>query len=275
MLDMSGTVPEVLYVFPYQNTKVGDSRYHQHDFPEISIMVDGCADYLIGDQHHHITKGQVLVFNPHTWHQDSQPMGTFSYQVHIGFRNFVLPGIGSDKLPFANSVIDLGNQWHDFFAVVHQLIDENHRQALGKQLLERAMVTELLVYLLRALPENCVADDQILGGEQPSDSPAEAQALVTQATYYLNAHYDDDVSLARLAASLHVSNAHLSRLFKTVTGETPSNYLTRIRLQRAEELLQNDQLTIKEVANRVGYLDPLYFSKLFKKHFGRTPSAQR
>lgn len=272
MLDLAGSVPEILYVFPYTNHKPGTSPYHQHDFPEISIMVKGCADYRIVDRYYHITQGQVLVFNPHTWHQETQPVGTSSEQVHIGFRHFVLPGIGSDQLPFASSVIDLGTQQTAFFNVVDQLIQESSQRALGKLLLEQSLVTTLLVYLLRALPENAVADDQILGGEE---SPAESQAVVTQALYYLNAHYAEDVSLAQLAADLHVSSAHLSRLFKTVVGQTPSNYLTDIRMRRAAQLLPNDTLTIKEVAGRVGYSDPLYFSKLFKKYFGRSPSAQR
>ena len=68
----------------------------------------------------------------------------------------------------------------------------------------------------------------------------------------------------------------LSKIFKDITGVSPINYLIQIRLTKARQLLEKEEvLTVKEVAKAVGYEDAYHFSKSFKKHFGLSPSMVR
>lgn len=89
-------------------------------------------------------------------------------------------------------------------------------------------------------------------------------------------HYTDpDFNISNLADMLHVSLSHLSTVFKQVTSQNISSYLSAKRLGRAQELLQDATVPIKQVCRECGYSDPRYFAKLFKKHTGRTPSEYR
>ena len=55
-------------------------------------------------------------------------------------------------------------------------------------------------------------------------------------------------------------------------AETPISYLTRLRMQRAKQLLMQEAITVRQVAHAVGYQDPYYFSKVFKRYFGAAPT---
>lgn len=92
---------------------------------------------------------------------------------------------------------------------------------------------------------------------------------------YLNAKYSEDFTVAHLAKTHHISLEHLSRLFKKEVGETITAYITRLRTEKAAELLKGSDLAIADIAMYVGYSDSNYFVKVFKKRYGMTPSAYR
>jgi two-component system, response regulator YesN len=87
-------------------------------------------------------------------------------------------------------------------------------------------------------------------------------------------HLAEDLSIQRLARSEGISLSHLSRLFKETTGFTLNQRIVDLRVQRGEELLKGEGLNVKEAAFRVGIRDPNYFSKLYRKRFGRAPTQK-
>jgi YesN/AraC family two-component response regulator len=71
---------------------------------------------------------------------------------------------------------------------------------------------------------------------------------------------------------MYLSPVYISKIFKEETGESPINYLIKIRLEKAKDILLNsDSGSIKNIANQVGYDDVYHFSKLFKKYYGISP----
>ena len=72
-----------------------------------------------------------------------------------------------------------------------------------------------------------------------------------------------------------MSATQLNRKMKALTGETPMSFIRKVRLHRAKELLQNTQLTVAEIAYDVGFSDPSYFSRAFKKEFGERPTENK
>ncbi len=92
---------------------------------------------------------------------------------------------------------------------------------------------------------------------------------------YVNQHYTDPLSLSTLAAEYYLNFSYTSSLFKKTTGQTFSDYLTELRMKRAKELLADPSASISEVSTQCGYEDSYYFSKVFKKRYGVTPSAYR
>ena len=103
-----------------------------------------------------------------------------------------------------------------------------------------------------------------------------ARAQMLQAEAYIQAHYDKpDLSLSEVCQHVYMSTSYFSTQFKQHTGETFVEYLTRIRMEKAKELLRLSPLKTYEVAARVGYEDPRYFSVLFRRVVGKSPKEYR
>lgn len=101
-------------------------------------------------------------------------------------------------------------------------------------------------------------------------------SLIFKARRFIDKHYaSDTLGLNQVAEHIAVSPCYLSILFKRETGESFIEYLTRIRMDKARELLRTTDLKAFEVAAQVGYTDPHYFSLCFKKHTGYNPSQYK
>ncbi|NJR20900.1 MAG: helix-turn-helix transcriptional regulator [Richelia sp. CSU_2_1] len=92
---------------------------------------------------------------------------------------------------------------------------------------------------------------------------------------YIDAHLDRDFSLSEMAGVLNLSQYHFCRLFKRSTGTTPHQYLTICRVDRAKQLLSKPELTITEIAFKVGFSNHSSFTRLFRQYVGVTPKAFR
>ncbi|REK75609.1 helix-turn-helix domain-containing protein [Paenibacillus paeoniae] len=106
--------------------------------------------------------------------------------------------------------------------------------------------------------------------ESENDQPSMELSMA-----YMEQHYGDKLSREQLAAIAGVSPSHYSTLFKQLTGLSPSEYLTRLRVHRAIELLMGGTGTLREIALKVGYKDEFYLSRRFKQQTGASPSHYR
>lgn len=106
--------------------------------------------------------------------------------------------------------------------------------------------------------------------EQQAAGPSVQQALAL-----MEARYAQPLSLHELAEELQLSPGYLSLRIKQQTGLNFSEYLMQIRLRRAQQLLRETDIRIVQVAAMVGYTDQFYFSRLFKRATGMTPSEYR
>lgn len=108
--------------------------------------------------------------------------------------------------------------------------------------------------------------------ERENSSSGKRQAL--QALEYIQEHYaQQDLSLNTVCSYLGISTSHFSTIFKEMTGETFMEVLIRTRMDKAKELLEHTTLKNYEIAERVGFSDPHYFSISFKKMTGMTPTV--
>ncbi|MDL2272512.1 AraC family transcriptional regulator, partial [Desulfovibrio sp. OttesenSCG-928-I05] len=98
---------------------------------------------------------------------------------------------------------------------------------------------------------------------------------VQKAVDYISSHFAEDLSAKALAAILHCSESHLFKLFKNKTGYTVLEWITHYRMKAAITLMKEPSARIYEIAGKAGYKDVRYFSGVFKKHFGVTPTEYR
>lgn len=108
-----------------------------------------------------------------------------------------------------------------------------------------------------------------------SEAGESTHQAVRSARQLIDEGYAEDLSLDRIADHVRLSPFHLSRIFKSATGSTVLDYLTARRIEAAQRLIREESLSVKEIAARVGYADQNYFSRVFRRITGLTPSAFR
>ncbi len=111
--------------------------------------------------------------------------------------------------------------------------------------------------------------------ENPERVGSAAEQYVRKAETYIAHHYALPLTVTDVAAYVGIDRTHLYAVFKQTTGLSPKEYLTDYRLRRACALLLEPALSVTAVANSVGFENSLYFSKVFRKHMGLSPSEYR
>ena len=96
-----------------------------------------------------------------------------------------------------------------------------------------------------------------------------------QLVEYVRSHYNEPINANGLAKMFNESRANVITLFKWETGYTLTDYIARYRMFIAKHILAFTEVPVAEIAERVGYLEPGYFSRVFKKHLGHTPEDFR
>ena len=141
---------------------------------------------------------------------------------------------------------------------------EEHRAGMRHRV--RALCTNLVVHVARLL----------------HDRPATARNTAVghgfaanQAKEYLRRNFTKQLTLGEIAWHTKVSEEHLSRIFRKVTGQTVFDYLRTIRLETAKTLLINSSKTLTEIAAETGFGSLSLFSRNFSQHIGQSPSAYR
>ncbi|MDD6137444.1 MAG: helix-turn-helix domain-containing protein [Lachnospiraceae bacterium] len=99
--------------------------------------------------------------------------------------------------------------------------------------------------------------------------------MISGALEYIKENYNKDISLVDVAREVDISPYYFSKVFKDETGHNFIEYLTNLRIEKAKELLLQTDLSMKEICLMVGYADPNYFSRNFKKNVGVTPTEYK
>lgn len=182
---------------------------------------------------------------------------------------------------------ELEQKWGDspeyaqeaFFVIAGSFQFVSHKR--GRQLqdtlgaLYREMREKHESWDLRAFRDWTFASLERIAGEGEPAYRNAGLTLAVRTRQYIEAHLDEELSLPMIADQLGFHPAYLSKVFRTETGQTLSDYLTKRRMERAAELLRSTDGKIYEIAEQAGYQTPHYFIKLFKNYYGLTPQQYR
>jgi AraC family transcriptional regulator len=138
---------------------------------------------------------------------------------------------------------------------------------LTDRLYAESLATALALHFLRRYAASGPSAPAVLGGLSP--------AKLSRTIAYIEAHLEDALPLATLAAVVQMSPNHFAHLFKQGTGLTPHHYIRECRITRAKQLLAETDLPLSAIGPQVGCTDQSYFTALFRKHVGMTPKAYR
>jgi len=132
--------------------------------------------------------------------------------------------------------------------------------------------TQAPLYQLRICSEILKLLAEILSLERLAMQQDRGQVIVQQAKAFIEANIRSSFDLDSLGAALDISLPQMNEVFKSFTGMTPYQYCIHVKINRAKEILAAGETSVKEIAWQVGFEDPYYFSRLFKKKTGRCPS---
>lgn len=127
------------------------------------------------------------------------------------------------------------------------------------------------VRLLRIFAEHLsMVSNQVVVQQQNSEPPT-----ITRAKEYITEHQSEDLSLGQVAKAVNTSTFYFCKMFKKATGLNFTNYLSRIRIERAKNLLLNPNLRVSEIAFEVGFQSLTHFNRVFKRIIGQSPTEYR
>ena len=226
---------------------------------QLLYMVSGHADYLLDGEWQTVGEGKIVLYRPQVpqfyrtysqvpmlcrWvHFSGTEAASLLEECGMGQGNLFSPGLCPAAEALLKSMVVEILHREPMYRIV---VESQFRQAMalfGRQMAQRK-------------------------GSVASSSRQRILSIVE----YMNRHYFEPLQTEELAARCELSKYHFIHLFRMCMGMTPYSYLIRIRMERAETLLQTGDMTVQEVAFVCGYNDPLYFSRAFSRHFGVSPT---
>jgi AraC family L-rhamnose operon transcriptional activator RhaR len=266
-LPIGGGRVEVVY-WAYEDSLV-DNQPHRHTFFEACLVGKyGAGTFTAAGVDYPLVPGTFFLARPGVVHQIRNEPGNPPMEltwVCFGWT----PGDGPPKSEaercmndFAGSAAIVTPDEGGRLRAVWDALRVIAPQGLPEQ--SRALATTLIVQIAQTLVP------------VPS-TPAEAPADLTTrlAIRYVADNLNRPLTLEEIAAHVHVSPRHLTRLFTAFTGTSPLRYVMTARLDRASGLLTGSDLPVKEIAERVGFGDVHHFTRSFTRQFGVPPAAYR
>ena len=265
----SGTVEVLQWAY---NRHLSDNRPHRHTFFEVcQVGAYGRGEFIVQGQAHVIETGDLFVARPGVMHQivntrePDMELRWVSFQwtpsKHSGSEADTLFRAFSDSSIVAVRSAAVAALWHALEATAREPL------GLAGEEQHRLLATALLLGIGQAGAERLDAPETTR--PEPNDLPARL------AVRFIHDNLSRILPLPEIAAQVHLSPRHLSRVFLRFTGKAPAHYITHARMDRARGLLLRSALPIKEIAAAVGYPDIHHFTRVFTVHFGSPPGEMR
>ncbi|MBQ7822163.1 MAG: AraC family transcriptional regulator [Clostridia bacterium] len=205
--------------------------------------------------------GSVVVYLPNQrqeYHFDKD-IDSLSYFIHFSgsacaelLKNF---GLTEQNVFFMGKSVTISN-------LFDTLIDEFHLKFDYYEEICQSLLLHILSVIARKMN-----DDQT---KEPT-----VKAKLNEICRYIYAHFAEELSVGALAAMCFLSESRFSHLFKEFVGISPAQYILGAKIEMSKELLKNTDISIAQISERVGISNQNYFSRIFKKHTGMTPTEFR
>lgn len=272
--------------FPFQIAEVKltpeNSRpgtWHWHSYFEITCVLEGKGNYFVNGQEYTMEENDIIIFNnvePHGWKLIG---GNMRLLVMIFSPEFVAEKISVFDTEYLKPFVERGSNFKnrvgreesvnaEIRTSIQEIYQEWNERREGYPLMIKANVLRILTMLIRTY------QDETKSGEMLREKK-NAMKRLEQAFSYINEHYCEKITLDEVAASVYMSSNYFSSYFRKVTNISFSDYVTRMRLNHARELLREGRGSVTEIAMECGFNNISNFYRLYKKHIGKTPKDEK
>ncbi len=252
---------------------------HTHPFIELVLILSGQGTHVLGDTPVPVQAGDVFVVVPGNVHAYLN-MARFRY-INVLFQQEALSEELPDlrRIPGYHALFELEphlrlqnggrSRLHlnaedipYVIARAEQIRTERRSTEPGYKLVVKSALVQLVVFLSRRY-------------EQMEHHSAKMLVNLGEVISYMERNYSSAISLPELARVGCMSQRNLIRQFRTATGHSPVDYMIRLRIRHALELLRDENLSVSQVSARVGIGDSNYFTRQFARVMGMTPRRYR
>lgn len=239
-----------------RETKMEEVCEHLHNFYEMYFLIDGNIDYFVESRTYHLKPFDILLIRPHTLHKSILCKDYRHERVVLYFDR---RSVGKDILNAVEKIsgmISLPNESAaSVFKMLNCLLSDNTDDEWHNAY-QSSLVTEILITIIR--------------GYKPGDENY-AGVKFNKIIDYVKENCTEQLSLKEVAARFYISDAHLSRLFRRYTGFTFTRYINYQRIIISHSLLQNDDMSISDIAAKCGFENLTHFGRVFKQLTGYSP----
>ena len=229
---------------------------------QLLYIAEGKAHFYFDGKEKVIHKGNMILFRPgetqmYYYYATEKPE---AYWVHFtGYDvNRILDYY---QMPKGENVFFTGTS-PDYQWLFRQMIQELQLRRVNYDDLLNMMLRHIFLMINRYLKEGQTASSDVINE-------------IEKATHYFNENYNKQIKIEEYAEKCHMSACWFINNFKKITKVTPMQYIVSLRITNAINLIENTDYNITEIANAVGYDNSLYFSRLFHKHTGMSPSEYK
>jgi len=269
------TDPECSPSHPYDLTEIE----HSHDFHELAIVTRGRALHMLEGMEFPVSAGDVFLLQGRQRHYFSEREDLDLVNIMYDPDRIVLPENELRRMPGYCAMFLLEPTYrrrHRFasrlhlkrvpLAQVERMVEDMEHECgadiPGREVALRAKLLELMVFLSREYMES-------------DTTQAQALLRVGNVIGALENGFSRNWKLAELLEIAHMSSSTLMRVFRKATGQTPIEYLVRLRIQKSAELLRNTDFSVTDIAMQVGFNDSNYFTRQFRSALGESPRSFR
>ncbi len=257
---ISGKI-ENYYFSKAMDRRYSESTQHYHPHYEIYFMKEGKCRYFIDDHSYDVEPGDIIFIPKGVIHR-AQYSSALHSRLLINFTDDFLPSIVADKLE-SSKYLYRSRVISKYAEIIFAQIEREYTKPDEFTPTSLACHTAELLFLMLRHPGN--SNEATTGNE-----------LIDSVVKYIKQNYMSELKLSSVAKMKSVSAEHLSRTFKSCTGFGFNEYVTILRLRRAEEMIKSyPGKTISEIAYECGFNDGNYFSFKFKKMYGISPIKAR
>ena len=249
-----------IYTLLYHEKEKGfKSKPEEHDIWELTYVDSGRMYNVTGETEDFKTvmkQGDIMLFVPNQRHMQYSDDDVSVCYATIGFEmNY------ADKHVFENCVFAADNE---IKRLMENIISEKDSDQIGSEDLTLCYLKEIIIKLIR----------KKIHDKKPTPTPAgrKENDLISYVKGYINANICKKITVGGIAEAIPVNASYLSTLFKNSTGVALSKYISDQKLLRAKEYIRTGRYSITQVSERLAFTNVQYFSKLFKKQYGVTPS---
>lgn len=270
-IDVDCFNPKMLYTFSEKFTEKSNVTYHSHDFLTIVYILAGTCTYNISGVPHRVKKGDLMIFNSNVMHGKILAPSTDITEFHAGFDNIHIKGLPVNHFleDETSPIINISNYETEVLKCYSDMMSKRCSNQPALELELKALGMRLLSILFNATFDNSTLKQKGYLNLESYDKTT----IVNTVLEFINDNYMNEITLDVLSQNMYLSPIYVSKIFKESTGDSPINYLIKLRLSKAKILLEEGELPIKSIALAVGYNDVYHFSKLFKKYYSCPPSA--